>query len=49
TGTYSVDWNLTQNNGYRVPTGVYLYRARVSCDGSSMASKARKLVVVRNN
>ena len=49
TGTYSVDWNLTQNNGYRVPTGVYLYRARVSCDGSGAASKARKLVIISNN
>ena len=49
TGTYSVDWDLTQNNGYRVPTGVYLYRARVSCDGSGAASKARKLVIISNN
>ena len=49
TGSYSVDWNLTQNNGYRVPTGVYLYRARVSCDGSGAASKARKLVIISNN
>ena len=49
TGTYSVDWNLTQNNGYRVPTGVYLYRARVSCDGSGVTSKARKLVIISNN
>lgn len=49
TGTYSVDWNLTQNNGYRVPTGVYLYRARVSCDGSGATSKARKLVIISNN
>lgn len=48
-GSCSVEWNLVQNNGYCVPTGVYLYRARVSCDGSGMASKARKLVVVRNN
>ena len=48
-GTYSVDWDLTQNNGYRVPTGVYLYRARVSCDGSGAASKARKLVIISNN
>ena len=49
TGTYSVDWDLTQNNGYRVPTGVYLYRARMSCDGSGAASKARKLVIISNN
>ncbi len=49
TGTYSVDWDLTQNNGYRVPTGVYLYRARVSCDGSGATSKARKLVIISNN
>ena len=48
-GSCSVEWNLVQNNGYCVPTGVYLYRARVSCDGSGMASKARKLGVVRNN
>ena len=48
-GSYSVEWNLTQNNGYRLPTGVYLYRARVSCDGSGATSKAKKLVVISNN
>ena len=48
-GSYSVEWNLTQNNGFRLPTGVYLYRARVSCDGSGATSKAKKLVVISNN
>ena len=48
-GTYTVDWNLCQDGGGRLQTGVYLYRARVSSDGSSEVSKAKKLVVINNN
>ena len=49
TGVYTVDWNLTQDNGQRLQTGVYLYRVRMSSDGSAVASKAKKLVVINNN
>ncbi len=48
-GAYTVNWDLTQDNGGRLQTGVYLYRARVSGDGSASASKAKKLIVVGNN
>ena len=48
-GSYTVSWDLTQSNGQRLQTGVYLYRVRMSADGSSVASKAKKLVVINNN
>ena len=44
---YTVNWNLTLDNGAALQTGVYLYRVRIGSDGSSMTSKAKKLVVVR--
>ena len=44
---YTVNWNLTLDNGATLQTGVYLYRVRIGSDGSSMTSKAKKLVVVR--
>lgn len=47
-GTYTVDWNLTRANGSRLQTGVYLYRVRLSSDGSPQVSKAKKLVVIGN-
>lgn len=47
-GAYTVDWDLRQDNGGRLQTGVYLYRVRVSSDGSVEATKARKLIVVSN-
>lgn len=46
---YTVDWDLTQDNGAKMPTGVYLYRVRLASDGSSMATKAKKLVIINNN
>ena len=45
--TYTVDWNLCVDGGHRLQTGVYLYRVRISCDGSSQASRAKKLVVMQ--
>lgn len=45
---YTIDWNLMTDNGKQLQTGVYLYRARIACDGSSKASKANKLIVVSN-
>jgi hypothetical protein len=48
-GSYTLEWDLTQDNGNKLPTGVYLYRARVASDGSASASKAKKLIIVGNN
>ncbi len=48
-GSYSVDWNLTTSSGQRLQTGVYLYRIRLAADGSQMATKSKKLVVISNN
>ena len=47
--TYTVDWDLTTTGGHRLQTGVYLYRVMVSSDGSSEASQAKKLIILRNN
>ena len=49
TNTQTVNWNLTVENGNRLQTGVYLYRARISSGGSAKVSKAKKLIVVSNN
>jgi len=49
TSTYTVAWNLTTDNGSRLHTGVYLYRVRISSDGSKKVSKAKKLIVLGNN
>ena len=43
---YTVDWNLTIDGGRRLQTGVYLYRVRVSSEGSSYASKTKKLIIL---
>ncbi len=48
-GALTVDWDLTVDGGRRLQTGVYLYRVRIGCDGSSMASKAKKLIIIGNN
>ncbi len=47
-GSYTTQWNLTIDGGRRLQTGVYLYRVLVSNDGSTQASKAKKLIVVGN-
>ncbi|MBR1547932.1 MAG: type IX secretion system sortase PorU [Prevotella sp.] len=44
--TYTVDWDLCMDGGRRLETGVYLYRVRISSDGSTYASKAKKLIVL---
>ncbi len=49
TGAYTIDWDLTTDNGGRLQTGVYLYRVKVGADGSKKTSKAKKLVVIGNN
>ncbi len=49
TGLYSIPWNLTTGQGNAVGSGVYLYRARVSCDGSEQATATQKLIINRKN
>jgi len=45
--TYAIDWDLTTSGGHRLQTGVYLYRVLLSSDGSTQASKAKKLIIVK--
>ena len=47
TGTYTLDWDLNGSNGRQLATGIYIYRVRMSSDGSGMVSKAKKLIVIR--
>ena len=44
----TVTWDLTTTGGHRLSTGVYLYRVRLSSEGSSQASKAKKLIILGN-
>ena len=46
--TYLIDWDLTSGNGSRISTGVYLYRVRISSNGSSYASRAKKMIIISN-
>lgn len=46
-GAYTKTWDLTQASGQELQTGVYIYRARISSEGSEYDSKAKKLIVVR--
>lgn len=46
-GSYTIDWDLTVEGGQKLQTGVYLYRARVSSEGSDYDSKAKKLIIIR--
>lgn len=46
--TLTVDWDLTTNSGQRLGTGVYLYRAGISCEGSEYTTQTKKLIVIRN-
>ena len=48
-GIFTVTWNLTNGNGAKVGTGIYLYRCRVKCGESKWASKTQKIVVRNNN
>ena len=47
TGNCTVEWDLTDNSGRALQTGVYLYRARIACDNSKYASKTKKLIITR--
>ena len=41
-----IEWPLTDNAGRRVPGGVYLYRAVISVNGGSEATKTQKIMVL---
>lgn len=45
--TYTIPWNLTLDTGARLQTGIYVYRVKIACDGSSWTSKAKKMIVVQ--
>ncbi|MDY6206578.1 MAG: type IX secretion system sortase PorU [Prevotella sp.] len=45
---YTVDWDLTVSGGSKLQTGIYLYRVKIGTDGSSKASKAKKLIILDN-
>jgi len=45
-GAYTVEWDLTRDDGSRLHTGVYLYRVQISSDGSSRVSRTKKLIVI---
>lgn len=47
-GVYTYDWNLTTGNGMSLSTGVYLYRVKMSANGSKTASKSQKIVILHN-
>ena len=44
---YTVKWDLSVDGGRPLGTGIYLYRVKVSSDGSSYASKTRKLIIIK--
>ena len=48
TGNYTVDWDLSVDGGRPLQTGIYLYRVKVSSEGSSYVSKTKKLIVISN-
>ena len=46
TGAYTVDWDLTADDGGRLQTGVYIYRVKIGGEGGKMVSKAKKLIII---
>lgn len=48
TNTIAYKWNLTTDSGAKLNTGIYLYRIKLSSNGSSYASKTQKILVINN-
>ena len=44
----TADWDLTIDNAARLQAGVYLYRVRLSSNGATKVSKAKKLIILDN-
>lgn len=47
--TATVNWNLTDISGNRLPPGLYIYRVSIASNGSKYVSKAQKLIIAYNN
>ena len=45
--TNTITWDGTDNNGARLPSGVYVYRLNISTDKGFKSSAYQKLVIVR--
>ena len=48
TNTIAYKWDLCTDSGAKLNTGIYLYRINLSSNGSSYASKAKKLLIINN-
>jgi hypothetical protein len=46
-GYYTIDWDLTSNSGIPLPSGLYLYKVGISCNGSKESTKTKKILVHR--
>lgn len=40
-----VNWNLCNNAGQRLKRGIYLYRATVTCEGTTSSSKTKRIAI----
>ena len=43
--TFTINWDLTVDGGRRLHTGLYLYKISISSEGSTYASKTKKLII----
>ena len=43
--TFTINWDLTVDDGKRLQTGLYLYKVSISSEGSTYASKTKKLII----
>lgn len=48
TNTIAYKWDLSTDSGAKLNTGIYLYRIKLSSNGSSYASKTKKLLIINN-
>lgn len=48
TNTMAYPWDLRTDSGAKLNTGIYLYRIKLSSNGSSYASKTQKILVINN-
>lgn len=46
--TLPITWTLCDSSGNRVPRGIYIYRASISCDGVHYSTKSKKIAVAAN-
>ena len=46
TNTIAYKWDLSTDSGAKLNTGIYLYRIKLSSNGSSYASKTKKLLII---